>query len=639
MGGEEMYTRNKVVSAREHGFSPIVFHSGIGEHIYIEDLKKYDKYEFSEFRYEPCVISKRKKNLLLKRIKNILKDYDTGSIIESHEILVAEWGEWIAKELGIRHFAYMLLEHNKLSFQSLYDFFKFKYDRHELSGIVKSTIPDMFKGYCDDVIGYSLPAYCTNVYEDIPCKNTFKVGKADFTIGSIGRTNKQYVQPMVDSILKFVSSYKEKRFNILYVGGSMNKQSEDKVINRFSSVPNVNLFFTGMMFPIPIEMIRQMDVCVASAGSCYVSYNCGIPTISMDGNDSKAIGVLGKTTQNAIFRNSSEPQIELDDLLEDVLIKRKYVKEDRTISAQVNFSTHWDFVKGMNPSMNYFDINTIDKKWTLVIQPHKKLWSVDFKEIWQYRDLITLFIKRNIIVQYKQTILGPLWFLIQPVLTVIMNMVVFGGIAKMSTDGIPQPLFYLAGNVCWFYFSDCLNQTSSTFRNNAGMFGKVYFPRLVVPISTVLSNLLRFGIQLLLFIAMYIYFLGIGVPIHPNVTILLIPILVLMMAGLGLGFGILISSMTTKYRDLSVLFGFIVSLWMYATPIVYPMSMVPSEKLKTIILLNPMTSIIEAFKYSFFGEGYFSWGALGYSFVFMCVLLTLGVVIFNRVQRSFMDTV
>ena len=171
------------------------------------------------------------------------------------------------------------------------------------------------------------------------------------------------------------------------------------------------------------------------------------------------------------------------------------------------------------------------------------------------------------------------------------------------------------------------------------MFGKVYFPRLVVPVSTVLSNLLRFGIQLLLFIAMYVYFFGIGVPIHPNVAILLMPILILMMAGLGLGFGILISSMTTKYRDLSVLFGFIVSLWMYATPIVYPMSMVPSEKLKTIILLNPMTYIIEAFKYSFFGEGYFSWGALGYRFIFMCVLLTLGVVIFNRVQRSFMDTV
>lgn len=281
----------------------------------------------------------------------------------------------------------------------------------------------------------------------------------------------------------------------------------------------------------------------------------------------------------------------------------------------------------------------MDKNWTLVIRPHEKLWHVDFREIWRYRDLVTLFVKRNIIVQYKQTILGPLWFLIQPVLTVLMNMVVFGGIAKMSTDGIPQPLFYLAGNVCWFYFSDCLNQTSSTFTANAGMFGKVYFPRLVVPISTVMSNLLRFGIQLGLFIAMYLYFFANGADLQPNMRLLLLPVLVVMMAGLGLGFGILVSSMTTKYRDLSVLFGFIVSLWMYATPIVYPMSMVPDERLRTVILLNPMTSIIEAFKFSVFGEGYFSWGALGYSFAFMCILLLFGIVIFNRVQRSFMDTV
>lgn len=301
----------------------------------------------------------------------------------------------------------------------------------------------------------------------------------------------------------------------------------------------------------------------------------------------------------------------------------------------------------------------MDKNWTLVIKPHEKLWHVDFKEIWRYRDLVTLFVKRNIIVQYKQTILGPLWFLIQPVLTVLMNMVVFGGIAKMSTDGIPQPLFYLAGNVCWFYFSDCLNQTSSTFRSNAGMFGKVYFPRMVVPISTVMSNLLRFGIQLGLFIAMYLYFFVNGAPIHPSaivdvpvdvpvflmalvnvlVFVFVFVMMVIMLAGLGLGFGILISSMTTKYRDLSVLFGFIVSLWMYATPIVYPLSTVTIPKLRTLILLNPMTSIIEAFKYVTLGQGYFSWIALGYSFTFMCVLLIIGIVIFNKVQRSFMDTV
>ena len=283
--------------------------------------------------------------------------------------------------------------------------------------------------------------------------------------------------------------------------------------------------------------------------------------------------------------------------------------------------------------------SSMKDKDIIVLTPHQKLWSVDFKEIWRYRDLITLFVHRNIIVQYKQTILGPLWYIIQPVLTVIMNMVVFGGIAKMSTDGMPQPLFYMAGNVCWFYFSDCLNQTSSTFTANQGMFGKVYFPRMVVPIATVISNLLRFGIQLSLFLVIYLYFLFSGAAVHPQWHLLLLPLFVVMIAGLGLGFGILVSSMTTKYRDLTILFSFIVSLWMYGTPIVYPISMVTNETLRTIILLNPMTSIIEAFKFCTLGQGYFSWWALSYSFVFMCVLLLFGIVVFNKVQRSFMDTV
>ena len=281
----------------------------------------------------------------------------------------------------------------------------------------------------------------------------------------------------------------------------------------------------------------------------------------------------------------------------------------------------------------------MNKEWSMIIRPHEKLWKVDLGEIWAYRDLIELFVKRNIVVQYKQTILGPLWYLIQPILTVIMNMVVFGGIAHMSTDGVPQALFYLAGNVCWFYFSDCLNQTSNTFVANQAMFGKVYFPRMVVPISTVISNLLRFGVQLGLFVVVYLFFLMSGTDVCPNWTILTVPVLIFMIAGLSLGFGILISSMTTKYRDFTVLFGFIVSLWMYATPIVYPLSMVTDEKLRTLIMLNPMTSIIEAFKYATLGQGYFSWGALGYSFVFMSVLLLCGIVVFNKVQRSFMDTV
>lgn len=279
------------------------------------------------------------------------------------------------------------------------------------------------------------------------------------------------------------------------------------------------------------------------------------------------------------------------------------------------------------------------EQWTLVISPHEKLWHIDFREIWKYRDLISLFIKRNIVVQYKQTILGPLWYIIQPILTVIMNMVVFGGIAGMSTDGMPQVLFYLSGNVCWFYFSDCLNQASKTFVDNQAMFGKVYFPRLVVPIATVLSNLLRFGIQMGLFVILFIYYFIGGSPVCPNWYILLIPVFVIMLAGLGLGFGILVSSMTTKYRDLTILFTFLVQLWMYATPIVYPISMVPEGKLRMLLLANPMTSIIEAFKYATLGQGYFSWTVLGYSFAFMVLLLLIGVVIFNKVQRSFMDTV
>lgn len=277
--------------------------------------------------------------------------------------------------------------------------------------------------------------------------------------------------------------------------------------------------------------------------------------------------------------------------------------------------------------------------WTMKIRPHERLWHIDLSEIWRYRDLIELFVRRNIVVQYKQTILGPLWYLIQPILTVIMNMVVFGNIAKMSTDGMPQALFYMAGNICWFYFSDCLNQTSNTFTANQNMFGKVYFPRLVVPIAVVISNLLRFVIQVGLFVILYLYFFVNDAPIAPNWAILLAPLLVVMLAGLGLGFGILISSLTTKYRDFTILFTFIVQLWMYATPIVYPISMVEEGTLRTLIMANPMTSIIEAFKYATLGQGYFSWFALGYSFLFMSVLLLFSVAIFNKVQRNFMDTV
>jgi lipopolysaccharide transport system permease protein len=278
------------------------------------------------------------------------------------------------------------------------------------------------------------------------------------------------------------------------------------------------------------------------------------------------------------------------------------------------------------------------QEWTTEIKPQNRLLDINFKEIWRYRDLWQMYVKRDIITSYKQTILGPLWFFIQPAITTLMYMIVFGGIAGISTDGLPQPLFYLAGICMWNYFSECLNRTSSTFTTNADIFGKVYFPRLIVPLATVSSSLIRMAIQLLLFIVVYIFYLIKGANIHPNIYILLLPALIVIMAGLALGFGILISSLTTKYRDLTLLFGFIVQLWMYATPVIYPLSMM-SAKRQWIMALNPLTSIVEAFKYGTMGVGTFSWGMLEYSFVFMIVLLAIGIVVFNKVQRSFMDTV
>ena len=285
--------------------------------------------------------------------------------------------------------------------------------------------------------------------------------------------------------------------------------------------------------------------------------------------------------------------------------------------------------------------------WDTVIEPKDKLLSVDFKELWRYRDLTSLFVKRNIITQYKQTILGPVWFVVQPALTVLMYMIVFGGIAGIPTDGIPRPLFYLAGTCMWNYFAECLTKTSNTFVNNSSIFGKVYFPRLVMPIADVVSNLLRFGIQFGFCVLIYVFYALFDPTCNATLNwyALLFPVLVAMMAGLALGFGTIISSMTTKYRDLQVLFSFIVQLWMYATPIVYPLSQTKSMQyfgipVHKLMCLNPVTPVIETFKYGFLGAGEFvGWRWLIYSFVFMIVLLALGIVVFNKVQKSFMDTV
>ena len=278
--------------------------------------------------------------------------------------------------------------------------------------------------------------------------------------------------------------------------------------------------------------------------------------------------------------------------------------------------------------------------WTTIIKPKTCLFHVDFKELWQYRDLYRMFVKRDIVTWYKQTILGPLWFFIQPILTTLMFMIVFGGIAQISTDGLPQPLFYLAGICLWQYFSESLTQTSNTFISNTHVFGKVYFPRLVVPLATVTSNLVRLAIQMSLFLIVYLYyFIFTDAAIQPNLYLLLTPVLILLLAGLALGFGILFSSMTTKYRDLTFLLSFCVQLWMYATPVIYPLSTIKNEKLHFLMSLNPITSIIETFKYATLGVGSYSPYALLYSAIFTVLILCTGILVFNRIQKTFMDTV
>jgi lipopolysaccharide transport system permease protein len=272
------------------------------------------------------------------------------------------------------------------------------------------------------------------------------------------------------------------------------------------------------------------------------------------------------------------------------------------------------------------------------IKPQSSLFDINLRELWDYRDLIRMYVKRDIVTFYKQTVLGPLWFIIQPILTTVMFIFVFGRLAGISTDGIPQPLFYFSGIIIWNYFADCLTRNSKIFIENQGVFGKVYFPRLVVPLSITISNFVRFLIQLAIFLIIYFYYFFTGANVVPNAYAFLFPLLIFVVAGLSLGFGIIFSSMTTKYRDLTFLLQFGVQLWMYITPIIYPLNSISAGK-QWMLQLNPMTSIIETFKYGTMGTGVFSWGYLGYSFIFMLGLITLGVLIFNKVEKGFMDTV
>jgi lipopolysaccharide transport system permease protein len=280
-----------------------------------------------------------------------------------------------------------------------------------------------------------------------------------------------------------------------------------------------------------------------------------------------------------------------------------------------------------------------EQDWSLVIEPQNKLLDLKFREVWRYRDLLVLFVKRDFVAQYKQTILGPLWHFINPIFTTLTYMVIFGNIAKLSTDGTPQAVFYMSGITIWNFFSQTMSASGNTFLTNAGIFGKVYFPRLVSPLSMVLSKMIQFGIQLLLLLCFVVYYRYGG--LLPNMAwmnLLWLPLVVLLMAGFGLGIGIIISSLTTKYRDMNVLVGFGVNLFMYATPVIYPLSSVP-EQYRAFLEWNPISPPIEFFRYLFTGSGTFSAQSLSYSAVMMGLVLFIGMLLFNKVEKTFMDTV
>ena len=286
---------------------------------------------------------------------------------------------------------------------------------------------------------------------------------------------------------------------------------------------------------------------------------------------------------------------------------------------------------------------SVDKNtdWTLVVTSQRSWINLDINELWRYRDLVLLMFNRDLVTWYKQTILGPLWYLIQPLFTTLMYTVVFGSIAKISTDGQPKILFYLSGVILWNYFADCFKIISDTFVTNKSIFGKVYFPRIVMPLSTVLSNLVKFGIQLVLFVSIYIYYLFNGYELQWDASLLLLPVLVIMAGGLSIGLGMIASSLTVKYRDITFLITFGIQLLMYATPVIYPLSEV-SEKLgeyKIVILANPMSAIIESFRYILLKSGSLDYGNLAYSFVATIIILFTGIIIFNRTEKSFIDTV
>jgi lipopolysaccharide transport system permease protein len=284
-------------------------------------------------------------------------------------------------------------------------------------------------------------------------------------------------------------------------------------------------------------------------------------------------------------------------------------------------------------------VHETERKWREIITPENNLWTLNLKEIWEYRDLLVIWMRRDILSIYKQTILGPIWFILQPVLTTLTYVFIFSRIAKFSTIGLPPVIFYMSGIILWSYFAECITKTATFFKDSNVIFSKVYFPRLIIPLSLVLTNLVKFGIQFLLFIALYIYYLETDISIHANIYILLVPVLIILIAGLGLGSGIIISSLTTRYKDFVHLITFGIQLMMFTSPVFFPVSGIADNGYKKIILANPMTGIIEAFRFGFTGKGYFSWELLAYDAGCMLFFLIIGILIFNSVEKDFIDNI
>jgi lipopolysaccharide transport system permease protein len=294
--------------------------------------------------------------------------------------------------------------------------------------------------------------------------------------------------------------------------------------------------------------------------------------------------------------------------------------------------------ESINPVKSDINASAQIENWTEILEPRSNLLDLRLGEVWRYRDLVMLFVRRDFVSNYKQTVLGPIWFFIQPLLTTITFYIIFGRVAQLGTDGIPPFIFYLAGNTVWGYFSQSLTAVSTVFTTNAAMFSKVYFPRLTMPLSIVISNLVRFGIQFGLFLIVWIFYLFTTNDLHPNLLMFLTPLLVILMGLLALGLGMIFSALTTKYRDLAMLLTFGIQLALYATPVIYPLSKVPARYM-WLILANPMSAITETFRVAFLGSGTFNWIYLGYSMLVTMAILLIGVIIFNRVEKSFTDTV